>query len=89
MPTTSIGLTPTTRTFNWVSLGYYDEFLKYKLKSASEWTTVESFKTGDYARRRIKGFDGERFTVHKVILENLSEGEYEWKWKRRWMDRYF
>lgn len=90
MPTTSIGLTPTTRTFNWVSLGYYDEFLMYKLKSASEWTTVESFKTGDYARRRIKGFDGERFTVHKVILENLSEGEYEWKCGKEdgWTDTF-
>lgn len=88
MPTTSLGLVPTTRTFNWVSLGYYDEYLLYRKVGTEEWTTIESYKTGDYSRRRIKGFDGERFTVHKAIVENLEEGEYEWKCGRNecWSD---
>lgn len=80
MPTMSIGFEPTTRTFNWISVGYYDEFLWYKKTADTTWTKVESFKTGDYKRNRVKGFDGIHFTVHKQIIKNFSNmGSYVWK----------
>ena len=31
-----------SRCFNWVSVGYYDEYLEYKKSSDSEWTKVYS-----------------------------------------------
>ena len=80
MPTIFIGNVPTTRNFNWIGVGYYDEFLWYKKSTDTTWTKVESLKDGDYKRRRIKGFDGVHFTVHKAIVENLSPGiTYDWK----------
>lgn len=80
MPTVSIGGDPLTRTFNWVSVGYYDEFLYYKKSTDNTWIKVESFKSGDYKRTRIKGFDGIHFTVHKQIIKNLTASiTYDWK----------
>lgn len=73
-----------TRCFNWVSVGYYDEYLWYRKKESSNWTKVESFKneTGVrkyYNRVRMEATDGTAFTTHKVIIKNLSSGEYEYK----------
>lgn len=71
----------TTRTFNWISVGYYDEFLQYRKKGTTAWTTVESFKdpASLYKRRTVKGFDGIWFTVHKQIISGLTAGIYEYR----------
>lgn len=37
----------TTRCFNWVSVGYYDEYIQIKEQGASDWQTFESFKAED------------------------------------------
>lgn len=72
-----------TRCFNWISVGYYDEFIAYRLSSDTEWIKVESFKdeTGIrkyYNRIRSESTDGTPFTVHKAIISNLSAGTYEY-----------
>ena len=73
-----------TRCFNWVSCGYYDEFLWFRKKPTDSWTKVESFKNESgvrkyYNRIRTIATDGTAITVHKVIVKNLEEGEYEYK----------
>lgn len=77
---------PATRCFNWVSVGYFDEYLWHRLKSHTEepysWTRVESFKneTGVrkyYNRIRMEATDGTPFTTHKAIATFLS-GEHEY-----------
>ena len=76
-----------TRCFNWVSVGYFDEYLWHRPKGSSgegPWTKVESFKneTGVrkyYNRIRMEATDGTPFTTHKVILKNLSVGTYEYR----------
>ena len=72
-----------SRCFNWVSVGYYDEMLYYRKVGASGWTGIESFKdeTGVrkyYNRIRAITTDGTPFTSHKVILTELSAGDYEY-----------
>lgn len=73
-----------SRCFNWLSVDYHDEFLWYKKKADGSWTKVESFKNESgnrkyYNRIRSEATDGTPFTVHKVIVKNLGEGEYEYK----------
>lgn len=80
--TCTFGFNPhTTRCFTWVTKGYRDEYLRYRKKGETTWTTVESFKEGDkretiYNRdnaiyNRIRSFttDGTYFTAHKVIID--------------------
>lgn len=71
-----------TRCFNWVSVGYYDEYLWYRAHlsddSYTSWIKVESFKNETGVRKyynRIRAIttDGTPFTSHKVILKNLGE----------------
>lgn len=78
----------TTRCFNWVSVGYYDEFLWYRKSGATSWTKVESFKEGDnrskytskfYNRIRTVATDGTAYTSHKYILSGLTAGTYEFQ----------
>lgn len=79
---TSSNTAPTaSRCFNWVSVGYYDEYLWYRKVSSdgtsSEWTKVESFKNETGVRKyynRIRAIttDGTPFTAHKVVLKNLG-----------------
>lgn len=72
----------TTRCFNWISKGYYDEFIKIWLDGTEESgaTIYESFKEGDgrssngrnwdnpiYNRIRNVSTSGEDYTVHKFI----------------------
>ena len=72
----------TTRCFNWISKGYYDEFIKIWPVGESEDNaeTYESFKEGDgrsgngrnwdnaiYNRIRNVATSGEDYTVHKFI----------------------
>ena len=73
----------TTRCFNWVSVGYYDEYLWFTTESGTylEENRVMSFKEGDgrastnnrnhsiYNRIRSITTDGTPFTVHKLILD--------------------
>lgn len=72
----------TTRCFNWLSKGYYDEFIKIWKDGTNESTAevFESFKEGDgrsgngrnwdnpiYNRIRNVSTSGEDYTVHKFI----------------------
>lgn len=73
----------TTRCFNWMSKGYYDEFIWFTDTSGdySENDIRESFKEGDgrtslknwndpiYNRIRSITTDGTSFTVHKFIVD--------------------
>lgn len=70
-----------SRCFNWVSVGYYDEYLWYRAcrsdGSFTNWTKVESFKNETGVRKyynRIRAIttDGTPFTTHKVILTHLG-----------------
>lgn len=70
-----------SRCFNWVSVGYYDEYLWYRAYrsdgSYTNWTKVESFKNETGVRKyynRIRAIttDGTPFTTHKVILTHLG-----------------
>ena len=73
-----------TRCFNWVSKGYYDEYVWYRKKGATSWTRIESFKdlTGDidkyYNRVQQEASNGEVFTTHKLIIRGLTSGTYEY-----------
>lgn len=71
-----------SRCFNWVSVGYYDEYLWYRAYrsdgSYTNWTKVESFKNETGVRKyynRIRAIttDGTPFTTHKVIFTHLGE----------------
>lgn len=81
-----------TRCFNWVSVGYYDEYIQYRKKGESIWTTIYSIINNDdnnpdyiktfidhYQRLRWKTSSGIWVTSHKCIIKNLSAGEYEYK----------
>lgn len=82
-----------SRCFNWVSVGYYDEYLQYRKKGATEWTKVRSITKGakenseainkfidHYNRLRWRTPSGTWVTSHKVILhELLSEGDWEYQ----------
>lgn len=73
----------TTRCFDWISVGYYDEYIKVWKDGEDESaaTITESFKAGDgrastnnrnnaiYDRMRAVTTDGTAFTAHKVILD--------------------
>ena len=73
----------TTRCFDWISVGYYDEYIKVWKDGDDESTATitESFKEGDgrsslhnrnnhiYDRMRAVTTDGTSFTAHKVILD--------------------
>lgn len=77
-----------TRCFNWVSVGYYDEFIEYKKNADSTWNKIYSFDGSNsedpvlntykevYKRFRWVSSNGTAVTTHKVILRNLSEGSY-------------
>ena len=73
-----------TRCFNWVSKGYYNEYLWYRKKGSNEWTRVESFKglTGNidkhYNRIQQEASNGDVFTTHKLIVKGLTKGKYEY-----------
>nr|DAN43600.1 MAG TPA: metallophosphatase domain protein [Caudoviricetes sp.] len=76
-----------SRCFNWVSVGYFDEYLWHRPKGETDdgpWVKVESFKneTGVrkyYNRIRMEATDGTPFTTHKVILQHLGVGTYEYR----------
>ena len=74
-----------TRCFNWVSKGYYDEYLWYRKKEDGyPWIRLESCKNSVddiekyYNRIRQESSDGTVFTAHKLVLRGLDAGEYEY-----------
>lgn len=82
-----------SRCFNWVSVGNYDEYLRYRKVGQTEWTVVRSITQGDknntaainkfidhYKRLRWRTPSGMWVTTHKVVLSNIFEaGEYEYQ----------
>lgn len=81
MPTFSLGESPSTRTFNWVSVTDAIEYLYYRLSGTDNWTIVEADQEERYGKQFIQNVmaDGSSFYVHKVILRDLASGKYEWK----------
>lgn len=73
-----------TRCFNWVSKGYYDEYLWYRKKGESTWTRKESIKGENddirkyYNRIIQEASNGDVFTSHKLIVTGLTGGTYEY-----------
>jgi hypothetical protein len=77
-----------TRCFNWVSVGYYDEYLEYKKVGDSNWNRVYSYdgnnsndivlKTYSDVYKRLRWVTSNQIavTTHKVIIRNLSQGDY-------------
>ena len=82
-----------SRCFNWVSVGYYDEYLEYRKVGSSTWNKVYSITENNYTnsasinkfidhykRLRWKTPSGTWVTTHKVILSNvLVDGTYEYR----------
>ena len=81
-----------TRCFNWVSVGYYDEFVEYRIKGDSNWTRVYSITDNNsnnpdwitkfiehYKRFRWTASDGTKVTTHKCIIKGFPKGEYEFR----------
>jgi hypothetical protein len=76
-----------------VSVGNYDEYLRYRKVGQTEWTVVRSITQGDknntsainkfidhYKRLRWRTPSGMWVTTHKVVLSNTFEaGEYEYQ----------
>ena len=84
----------TTRCFCWLSVGYYDEYLQYRLKGDTEWSklgsinispiTAQNLHIAVHNRKRMIAENGTRYTSHKVILNTLqavdgSIKEYEYR----------
>ena len=79
----------TTRCFNWVSVGYYDEYIWFREEGSeyNELDKFQSFKAGDsrtssknwnhsiYDRIRSITTDGTPFTVHKFIKDFSEPSE--------------
>lgn len=94
----------TTRCFCWISVGYYNECLQYRVRGASDWSTLGSINvtpTADnthiavHNRKRLRAEDGTRYTSHKVILNSLQatsgvDQYYEYRTGREghWSDVY-
>lgn len=81
-----------TRCFNWVSVGYYDEYVEYRKKGSTDWTKVYSFTDNNssnpewvtkfiehYKRFRWTASDGTVVTTHKTIIKGLEKGSYEYR----------
>lgn len=86
-----------SRCFNWVSVGYYDEYLEYRKKGESTWTRVYSITPTDpnntaainqfidhYKRLRWCTSNGTWVTTHKVVLSGVFDRDvYEYRVGRR------
>lgn len=87
-----------TRCFNWVSVGYYDEYIEYKNVNENQWHKIYSISEEDfvgnspkfnskfkqfYNRIRWATSDGIWVTTHKCIIHGLVAGEYEYRVGRK------
>lgn len=86
-----------TRCFNWVSVGYYDEYIEYK-KTSEDWSSAKKeysiLKGNTYSDSNINKFidiytrikwvttNGTAVTTHKVILRGLTAGTYDVRVRR-------
>ena len=86
-----------TRCFNWISVGYYDEYIEYK-KSSEQWenaTKVYSIVKGNtyedsnintfidiYSRIKWVTTNGTAVTTHKAIVRGLTSGTYDVRVRR-------
>lgn len=81
-----------TRCFNWISVGYYDEFIEYRKVGDNEWIKVYSITDNNssnpewitkfiehYKRFRWAASDGTWVTTHKCIIKGLTKGDYEYR----------
>lgn len=91
-----------TRCFNWISVGYYNEYLQYRVKGTSSWTTLYSITSDtsstyssnpdiakQYERIRWITTSGVAVTTHKVILRGLTSGTYEYRVGRESDEDYY
>ena len=92
-----------TRCFNWVSVGYYDEYIEYK-KTTEDWSSSRKeysiLKGNTYSDSNINKFidiytrikwvttNGTSVTTHKVILRGLTAGTYDVRVRRDSDDTY-
>ena len=81
-----------TRCFNWISVGYYDEYIEIRKKGDTDWTkhysiteknssnseTINKF-INHYKRLRWTASDGTMVTTHKCIVSSLTKGTYEYR----------
>lgn len=86
-----------TRCFNWISVGYYDEYIEYK-KSSESWENAKKsysiVKGNTYEDSNINTFidiysrikwvttNGTAVTTHKTIVRNLTSGTYDVRVRR-------
>jgi hypothetical protein len=88
-----------TRCFNWISVGYYDEYVYYKHENDDQWLKQYSFVDSDfnetnkilskfYSRLRWCTADGKWVTTHKAIIKGLKSGRYEYYIKRDGDEKY-
>lgn len=79
-----------TRCFNWISVGYYNEYVEIKKTTDTEWTKYESITKQNatseqlkfinhYQRLRWMTSDGTLVTTHKCIVPSLSKGTYNYR----------
>lgn len=79
-----------TRCFNWISVGYYDEYLEYSTDK-THWTRVESMYDSPiipYNRIRWITTNGTAVTTHKAIVRDLAAGKYYYRVGRLNDDSY-
>lgn len=86
-----------TRCFNWISVGYYDEYIEYK-ESSDSWdnavkvysidksntysdSNIETFKN-IYSRIKWVTTNGTAVTTHKAIVRKLTSGTYNVRVRR-------
>lgn len=81
-----------TRCFNWVSVGYYEEYIEWRKIGETKWNRQLSYVPNDpnndeninkfinyYKRLRWCASDGTWVTTHKTIIKGLTKGEYEYR----------
>lgn len=96
--TTTFHTKGATRCFNWVSVGYYDEYVYYRKVGSDQWLKQYSFVDRDfeqndkrkyfYKRLRWCTSDGKWVTTHKAIISGLTKGTYEFYIKRHLDEKY-
>lgn len=89
-----------TRCFNWVSVGYYDEYLEwgtspdnlinkeYSIHEGGTYDSSISRFIDIYKRLRWITTNHTAVTTHKLILKNLPAGDYYYRVRREGDDSY-
>lgn len=92
-----------SRCFNWVSVGYYEEFIEYRKIGTTTWNKQYSIIRNDssnsdvinkfidhYERLRWRTVRGTMVTTHKVVLsEKFDAGVYEYRIGRDFDETYY